>query len=344
MREFKGIRSEGQKTNLRKAHKSIDPAEVARLYWEEWLTAEQVAKKLDISYETVYWYLKQYSIPIRGRNWSPGTGGRSQVKGYWLVSVKGRKRKYEHRIVASQMLGRELKEGEIPHHKDGNGFNNHPLNISIEVSKSKHIMTHFKAGSNRVSLFAAYLVLALTMSKRSTCARLQTGAVVTDFNLEHVLGVGYNGNAKGLANDCDSDEEGNCGCVHSEANALIKCSSSDKDKVLFLTHSPCLNCAKLIINSGFSWVYYLKPYRKTLPLSVLHYAGIKTCPYILEDLEKFLAPPGKSTSDDTHTRGSGRRVINADIVAQVRDKMKLSSNVVSQTKTEFDSLRHKLKD
>src|SRR5205823_1745376 len=81
-------------------------------------------------------------------------------------------------------------------------------------------------------------------------ARLQVGTVVTDQLLENVLAIGYNGNARGLPNKCDSAVPGNCGCIHSEVNALVKAPGSARDKVVFVSASPCVMCAKLIINSG----------------------------------------------------------------------------------------------
>lgn len=107
-----------------------------------------------------------------------------------------------------------------------------------------------------------FLRFAESVSKLSTCERLQVGAVITDKYLERVFSVGYNGNARGEPNRCDSpDEPGNCGCIHAEANALIKCQEHDREKVLFITTSPCIQCAKLIVNSGFSRVFFTKHYR-----------------------------------------------------------------------------------
>lgn len=110
----------------------------------------------------------------------------------------------------------------------------------------------------RVQVFLSFAKLISTLS---TCGRLQVGTIITDKNFEHVLGIGYNGNAAGEPNTCDSDTPGACGCVHSEVNALIKCGSTDKDKVMFVTTHPCLACSKLIVNSGFSKIFYSNDYR-----------------------------------------------------------------------------------
>ncbi|MCK5800982.1 MAG: hypothetical protein KAI47_27530, partial [Deltaproteobacteria bacterium] len=57
---------------------------------------------------------------------------------------------------------------------------------------------------------------ARLVATRSTCKRLNVGSVVTNGDFTRVLAIGYNGNARGLPNTCDRDEEGNCGCIHSE--------------------------------------------------------------------------------------------------------------------------------
>lgn len=85
--------------------------------------------------------------------------------------------------------------------------------------------------------------LALSLAERSTCRRLKVGAVITSPNWRSVYSVGYNGNASGLPNDCDSEEPGKCGCIHAESNAVINCDvPRGMTKVVFTTHLPCTNC------------------------------------------------------------------------------------------------------
>lgn len=115
---------------------------------------------------------------------------------------------------------------------------------------------------------------AKLLSQRSTCARLAVGAVVTDSRILQVLGVGYNGNGRGLPNRCDGDEPGRCGCVHAEANALLKAPGTIPGKVLFTTRSPCAACAKLILNAGVSRVFYDEAYRDETGIEILKLGGI----------------------------------------------------------------------
>lgn len=66
--------------------------------------------------------------------------------------------------------------------------------------------------STRPSFPEIYMRLAMELSRRSTCKRLQVGTVITSVDYRMVYAVGYNGNANGLPNECDRDEPGNCGC------------------------------------------------------------------------------------------------------------------------------------
>ncbi|HEX9109377.1 MAG TPA: deaminase, partial [Longimicrobiales bacterium] len=131
----------------------------------------------------------------------------------------------------------------------------------------------------RIPLFEVYMRMAEELAKRSTCARLQVGTVVTDFELERVVAIGYNGNARGFPNACDTDIPGACGCIHSEMNALIKAPGDLRRKVVFVTASPCVMCAKLIVQSNVAYVYYRKRYRDAAGLEILRRAGIPAVEY-----------------------------------------------------------------
>lgn len=121
-----------------------------------------------------------------------------------------------------------------------------------------------------------YLRLAATLASRSTCRRLKVGTVITSTDFRKVLAVGYNGNASGLPNQCDRDEEGNCGCLHSEENAVINCDSPRSiEKFAFVTHLPCAGCAKRLINLGnVRKVYYGLDYRNRRSLDLFAAVGI----------------------------------------------------------------------
>jgi dCMP deaminase len=118
---------------------------------------------------------------------------------------------------------------------------------------------------------------AETIARRSTCRRLAVGTVITTTDYRKVLAVGYNGNASGLSNSCDRDEAGNCGCLHSEENAVINCDAPrETRKYVFVTHLPCAACAKRLINLGnVEKILYLNDYRKKDSIDLLESVGIE---------------------------------------------------------------------
>ncbi len=129
----------------------------------------------------------------------------------------------------------------------------------------------------RPTFESIYMRLAWLMSERSTCERLSVGCVITSEDYRRVLSVGYNGNATGLSNCCDSTEAGACGDLHAEENACINCCEPrSTPKVVFTTHLPCVMCAKRLINlGGVTRVYYESDYRKREGVEVLRSVGIE---------------------------------------------------------------------
>jgi len=131
-----------------------------------------------------------------------------------------------------------------------------------------------------------YLSLALHLAARSTCKRLGVGTVITSTDYRKVLAVGYNGNASGLPNKCDRDEAGVCGCLHSEENAVINCDSPRHvEKIVFVTHLPCVMCAKRLINVGnVKRVHYCQDYRSQDSLAIFRQVGIEVIKHDLPSL------------------------------------------------------------
>lgn len=160
-------------------------------------------------------------------------------------------------------------------YKDGVSENVHPLNVVEGVDEE--VAANFEV--TRIPLYEAYMRMAEELAKRSTCARLQVGTVITDEWLEHVLALGYNGNARGFPNRCDSDVPGKCGCIHSEQNALVKAPGDLRNKVAFITASPCPMCAKLIIQANVSFVYYRSAYRDPAGVELLEKGGVTAIQY-----------------------------------------------------------------
>lgn len=126
---------------------------------------------------------------------------------------------------------------------------------------------------DRILVFANF---ARDLASLSKCEERKVAAIITDKDLTQIYSIGLNGGPKGLV-DCMCKIDGKYGCVHAEINALIKCHSDAPDKVMFVTLSPCKQCAAAIINTpgGFSAVYYLQEWKDTTGLELLRKAGIR---------------------------------------------------------------------
>jgi dCMP deaminase len=120
-----------------------------------------------------------------------------------------------------------------------------------------------------------FLQIAEVVATRSTCNRLAVGAVVTDWDMTTAKSLGYNGNARGLPNGCDTETPGACGCLHAEDNALLKAPYENTGPlVLFCTHNPCLTCAKRILNTRIIKVIYRNEYRRVDGIILLRENGV----------------------------------------------------------------------
>lgn len=120
-----------------------------------------------------------------------------------------------------------------------------------------------------------WMETAHAVGKRSYDPRLQVGAIVVSEDNTVVLSLGYNGNFAGGPNVPDSLEPGQSGFIHAEANCLIKCPYHyPMKKVMYVTHSPCKNCAKMIVNAGIARVIYDIEYRDTSGIELMRSVGI----------------------------------------------------------------------
>ena len=125
-----------------------------------------------------------------------------------------------------------------------------------------------------------WMNFAHTISRRSYDPRRQVGAVVVTEDNCQVLAVGYNGNYAGGPNEVESEQPGHSGMIHAEINALIKLDyNNPKGKKLYLTLSPCRQCAKAIVNSGIKTVIFSNTYRDTSGIELLVNAGVTTRQY-----------------------------------------------------------------
>lgn len=132
----------------------------------------------------------------------------------------------------------------------------------------------------------AFMDTAERFAQLSSAKRLQVGAVVVKDN--RITSIGYNGTPSGWDNNCEEwIEDGDLGSgwktkpevIHAEANAiskLAKSSDSGEGASIFVTHAPCVECAKLIYGAGIKHVYYRNSYRNEEGLNFLVKCNIET--------------------------------------------------------------------
>ena len=122
-----------------------------------------------------------------------------------------------------------------------------------------------------------YLEMARIWAKNSYCTRRQVGALVVMNNM--IISDGYNGTPSGFENVCEDDNGITKPYVlHAEANAITKLARSSNNSegaTIYITASPCIECAKLIIQAGIKRVVYGEKYRLTDGIELLERAGIE---------------------------------------------------------------------
>ncbi len=131
-------------------------------------------------------------------------------------------------------------------------------------------------GEKQVAFDKRYLEMAQIWAKNSYCVRRQVGALIVKEKM--IISDGYNGTPSGFENKCEDDNNLTKPYVlHAEANAITKVAkshNSSENSTLYVTTSPCMECAKLIIQSGIKRVVYCNKYPKTDGLDLLRRAGI----------------------------------------------------------------------
>lgn len=121
-----------------------------------------------------------------------------------------------------------------------------------------------------------YLRMALIWSENSYCQRRQVGALIVKDKM--IISDGYNGTPSGFPNVCEENNVTYPYVLHAEANAITKIARSGNNSdgaTLYVTDSPCIECAKLIIQAGIKRVVYSREYRLTDGVDLLRRAGIQ---------------------------------------------------------------------
>ncbi len=131
--------------------------------------------------------------------------------------------------------------------------------------------------AKKAALDRRYARMALIWAENSYCERRKVGALVVKNNM--IISDGYNGTPTGFENICEDENNMSKPYVlHAEANAITKLarsSNSSEGATLYVTASPCIECAKLIIQSGITRVIYTEQYRLTDGVDLLKRAGIE---------------------------------------------------------------------
>ena len=122
----------------------------------------------------------------------------------------------------------------------------------------------------------SYLEMAEIWAQNSYCKRRKVGALLVKDRM--IISDGYNGTPSGFENICEEDGVTKPYVLHAEANAITKVAksgNSSEGATLYVTASPCMECAKLIIQSGIRRVVYRDEYRITDGIDLLRRAGIQ---------------------------------------------------------------------
>ncbi len=121
-----------------------------------------------------------------------------------------------------------------------------------------------------------YLAMARIWSFNSYCQRRQVGALMVKDQM--IISDGYNGTPSGFENVCEEDDVTKPYVLHAEANAITKVAKSNNSSdgaTMYITASPCIECAKLIIQAGIKRVVYCDQYRNSDGIELLKRAGIE---------------------------------------------------------------------
>ncbi len=145
---------------------------------------------------------------------------------------------------------------------------------------------------NRPTFDEYFMEIVEIVKKRSTCLRRQVGAIIVRDN--NIIATGYNGSPKGVRH-CDKNlclrENANivsgqrhelCRGTHAEQNAIIQAAvngTSIKDATIYVTHSPCILCSKMLINAGIEKIIYKGDYPDSASIEILKEAGVEIIKY-----------------------------------------------------------------
>jgi len=143
--------------------------------------------------------------------------------------------------------------------------------------------------SDRPSWHQYFLTITRNVAERSTCTRAKVGAVIV--RDKNILATGYNGAPAGMPHCIDAgclvytsrtpagEVEENCfRTIHAEINAIAQAAkngASIRDADIYITHTPCIHCVKVLINTGIKRIFYEREYKRTTIEELLRGANIQ---------------------------------------------------------------------
>jgi len=142
--------------------------------------------------------------------------------------------------------------------------------------------------NDRPSWHQYFMTITRQVAERSTCTRAKVGAVIV--RDKNILATGYNGAPAGLPHCSDEgcliytsktpsgETEENCfRTIHAEINAIAQAAKNGaaiRDADIYITHTPCIHCLKVLINTGITRVFYERPYKLHTLEELLRYSDV----------------------------------------------------------------------
>lgn len=141
----------------------------------------------------------------------------------------------------------------------------------------------------RLSWDEYFMTITRQVAERSTCARAKVGAVIV--RDRSILATGYNGSPAGMPHCTEvgcliyesrtptGDVEQNCfRTIHAEINAIAQAAkngASIRDASIYITHTPCIHCLKVLVNTGIRAIFYEKPYKIDTVADIIEQTGVQ---------------------------------------------------------------------
>ena len=149
--------------------------------------------------------------------------------------------------------------------------------------------------SERPSWHQYFLTITRQVAERSTCKRAKVGAVIV--REKNILATGYNGAPAGMPHCLDvgcliytsktpsGETEENCfRTIHAEINAIAQAAKNGaniRDADIYITHTPCIHCFKVLLNTGIRRIFYEKPYKLQTLEELMRHANVQLVPVVM---------------------------------------------------------------